>query len=268
MKSKVFRVGVFDSGIGGLTVLNACVKRLSGVRYYYYGDNLRAPYGNRGEEEIRSFLKEAFDKFLRMKTDAVVLACNTATAVGITSLRKEYPFPIIGSEPAVKPAAAAGKKILVLATETTARSARLQMLTGRFPECDFQIAACPYLAGAIERHFTMGEPLLVSAHLPDGKFDGVVLGCTHYSFFAREISSYYSAPVFDGAEGTAKRLEQVLFSIGLGRTDHFSPPQIFRVESHKMLKNNHDIPIKFVGNCKNINQNVYFQTFVSKKIAN
>ena len=247
MKKRRFRVGVFDSGIGGLTVLHACVARVPYAKYYYYGDNKRAPYGNRSEEEICSFTKEALDRFVKIGVDAVVLACNTATACAMGELRREYSFPIIGMEPAVKPAAKSCKRVLVLATERTANSARMHMLLERFPECDFTLTACPHLAGAIEKYYTEGENFLLSAHLPEGSFDGVVLGCSHYSFFARQISKRYACPVFDGNQGVAKRLEHILGLMEPGSADHL-------LEGKKT--------VKFIGTSRKINKSVYFRTNV------
>lgn len=247
MKKRAFRVGVFDSGIGGLTTLRACAARVGGAKFYYLGDNKRAPYGNRSEEEIHAFTREALSRFLQLDVDAAVVACNTATAAAVGELRREFPFPVIGMEPAVKPAALTCKKVLVLSTRRTAESARMHMLLERFPECEFTLTACPYLAGAIEKYYTEGENFLLSAHLPKGKFDGVVLGCSHYSFFAREISEHYSCPVFDGNEGVAKRLEHVLNTIGAGSAAH-------------LLKGK--AAIKFIGNSRKINKSVYFRTNV------
>ena len=261
MKKRTVRVGIFDSGIGGLNVLSACANRLPDVQYYYYGDNQRAPYGNRGEEEIVSFTRQALDYFVKIKADAVVLACNTATAVAAGELRREYAFPIIGMEPAVKPAAKTCKKVLVLATARTVESARMQMLLKRFPECDFTVAACPRLAGAIENYFTKGENFLLSAHLPEGRFDGVVLGCSHYSFFARQISDRYACPVFDGTEGVAKRLESLLFGADSGTADHLLSTQ----NQNKCFSFSRKKRVKFVGKSRKINYSVYFRTFVLEK---
>ena len=260
MKKRAFRVGIFDSGIGGLTVLAACAARVPYARYYYYGDNARAPYGGRSEEEILSFTREACDFFLKHKVDAVVLACNTATACALGEIRREYPFPVIGMEPAVKPAAEC-KKVLVLATERTAESARMKMLLSRFPNCDFTLHACLHLAGAIEKYYTEGEPFLLSAHLPEGNFDGVVLGCSHYSYFASEIAARYHAKVFDGGEGVAKRLEFVLNSLAAGNSAHPISEQKANVcFSFRARKR-----IFFVGNSRELNKKVYFRTFVLDK---
>lgn len=265
MGKKRFRVGVFDSGFGGLTVLKECVRLVPDAKYIYFGDNQRAPYGNRSEEEILSFAREALDKFRRMRADAVVIACNTVTAVCIDVLRREYPFPVIGTEPAVKSAANAGGASLVLATTRTANSARLRMLTERFSGCSFKIAPCPYLAEAIERHFAEGESFLLSAHLPEGKFDSVVLGCTHYAFFAEEISAFYRAPVFDGAIGVAKRLGQVLGMLRIGMNDHYLTTKKTNKSLRKNRSNQGANRVKFVGKSKNLNKKIFFQTFVLEK---
>ena len=259
MKKRI-RVGVFDSGIGGLTVLSECIRRAPYAEYYYLGDNRRAPYGNRSEEEVLAFTREALLTLKKKKADAVVIACNTATAIAADAMRKEFTFPVVGVEPAVKPAACL-KSVLVLATERTVNSARVKMLLSRFPDCEFHLFACRELAGSVEKYFTEGEPFLLSAHLPKGKYDGVVLGCTHYSFFAKQISEFYSAPVYDGNEGVAKKLVQILGSQMLGKTAHSmttqNPNNCFSFSAKK--------GVKFLGKCRKINKTIFLQTFVLEK---
>ena len=264
MKKRALKVGIFDSGIGGLSVLDACKKLLPEVKFYYYGDNHRAPYGNRSEEEILCFTREAFDCFLKLKVDAAVIACNTATACAVDELRRAYPFPVVGMEPAVKPAAQACKRVLVLTTKATAQSARMQMLMGRFPNCEFTLWPCQHLALAIEKFVTVGENFLLSAHLPEGKFDGVVLGCTHYSIFAHEIAAFYSAPVFDGNQGTAKRLKSVLKLDTLGTAAHCNVKKLNQ-NTNNCLNFYGRNRIKFIGKSRKINKNAYFRTFVLSK---
>lgn len=255
--SKRYRVGIFDSGIGGLTVLYECIRRAPQVKYYYFGDNARAPYGSRSPEEIAAFVREALIRFQKMRVDAVVLACNTATAVAARRMREEFAFPIIGMEPAVKPAGKVCRKVLVLATPRTAESVRLKSLTESFPDCVFKIFPAADLAAAIERFYSSGREFELGAHLPRGSFDGVVLGCTHYVFCRDEIARFYKAPVFDGNEGTAKRLFSLLNLSDIGTDDHLISRRILI----KTLKKQ----TKFVGSNKNINKNVFFRTFVSKK---
>jgi len=264
MKKKI-TVGIFDSGIGGLTVLKECAEHLSGVTFLYYGDNLHAPYGSKNAEEILYLTREAVKRFARRGTDAVVLACNTATAVAVDELRREFSFPIIGTEPAVKPAAEHGGNVLVLATPRTVQSVRLRMLTGRFPDCHIRVYPAAHLAEAVERHFIYGEPLYLKAHLPEGRYDAVVLGCTHFVYLKKEISQYYSAPVFDGGEGTAKRLANVLKLPFSGTADHQlgekNPNNCFTLKRRNFPQNR----VKFIGKCRKINKLIYFRTFVSEK---
>ncbi len=256
-------VGIFDSGIGGLTVLRACARLLPGVRFYYFGDNRHAPYGNRPPGEIFRFVRSALGRFGRLGVDAAVLACNTATAVCAERLRGEFPFPVVGTEPAVRLAAARCKNALVLCTPRTAASGRLRALIGESEGCRFTVCPCPGLAAAVER----SDPgdIDLSLHLPQGEFDGVVLGCTHYSFLRREISAFYGAPVFDGNEGVARRLAAVLGEEGrrkAGFSDHFrkelNKTSSAAFDREKMTESN----IIFIGSNKNRNKKRYEQTFI------
>lgn len=255
------RVGVFDSGIGGLTVLRDCVRIAPECDYLYFGDNEHAPYGSRSSVEITSFVRAAIDLFCGEGADAVVLACNTATAVCAEEMRREFKIPIIGMEPAVKSAGKVCKHALVLATPRTAESRRLKVLIERSPECRFTVCAADGLAGAIECHFTKNQPLTLFDHLPRGEFDGVVLGCTHYIFFREEISRFYGVPVFDGNVGTAKRLFSVLSdgakSKNLGTADHLQPPYKANNCLTKIRKKGGFGEIFFLGNGRNLNKSVY-----------
>ena len=207
---KKYLVGVFDSGIGGLTVLSECARRLPDCDYLYFGDNAHAPYGSRSPEEITSLVRTALRVFDAYGADAAVLACNTATAVCARAMREEFSFPVVGTEPAVKPAAFRCAQALVLATPRTVRSERLRRLVGNFPQCSFTLFAPVGLAGAIEQAEGQAGAIDLKEHLPRGKYDGVVLGCTHYIYLRKEISAFYRAPVFDGNRGTAERLAAVL----------------------------------------------------------
>ena len=206
-------IGFFDSGVGGLSILRACEDVLWGYPVYYYGDNANAPYGNRPIYETRAYVREAFDFFKRMDAVAVVIACNTVTALLIDELRSEYAFPIVGVEPAILPAAKEGKRLLVVATKATASSLRLQKLIDRaraaYPDVEITVFGSEKLAGLVESGFAGGASEL-SAYLPAENPDCVVLGCTHYSFLSERIGEYYGAKVFDGNEGVAQRLSIVL----------------------------------------------------------
>lgn len=223
-------VGFFDSGVGGLSVLAGCQDVLGCLPVYYYGDNARAPYGNRTNIELRAYVREAFSMFEKLRVRAVVVACNTVTALLLDELRRRYEFPIIGIEPAVKPAAKLGGRVLVLATKATCESERLQgllkQMKEKYPNVEFFIHPCLSLAGKIEQEYLQVAVRQSGAgcvamdrmgwewELPSVEVDAVVLGCTHYSLIKKEIANFYSVPVFDGNEGVKKQLEKVLTSGG------------------------------------------------------
>ena len=206
-------VAFFDSGIGGLTVFAECRKRLKNLTFYYYGDNLRAPYGNLPFEQIYAYVDEAFQTFEKLQVKAAVIACNTATAVCIERLRKKYSFPILGAEPAILPAAKRGGKVLILSTCATAKSERFLRLCERakqaYPNAELVLAPCPNLAETIERN-VLETSFLYHSFLPKETPSAVVLGCTHYIYIKNQIQAFYHCPVFDGNEGIANRLFSIL----------------------------------------------------------
>ena len=206
-------IAFFDSGIGGLTVLDACRKRLPDELFYYYGDNAYAPYGNRSEKEIIKRVNKAMRMFSRLKVKAVVLACNTVTAVCIDKLREKYSFPIIGTEPAVELGAKYGGEVFVLATKATYQSQRFQNLCKRvsekYPNANLRAFACEQLAGVIEKNISTKD-FDYKPYLPEGNPNAVVLGCTHYVWIKNQIEKKYGCVVVDGSEGIARRLETVI----------------------------------------------------------
>lgn len=215
-------VGVFDSGAGGVSVLGAMLRRMPSERFVYFGDSAYTPYGGRPLGWIRGRCETIVDGFVESHdVKAVVVACNTATAAAVDGLRATYDqdiLPIIGIEPAVKPASLAFPKgrVLVMATETTLALDRFHMLVDRWENvAEIVPVPCPGLADRIE---------LGNLAAPDvremignfvepwiGRCDAVVLGCTHYPFVAGTIQDVLGGvPTFDGAEGTARRLDNVL----------------------------------------------------------
>ena len=121
-------IAFFDSGIGGLTLLKECAQQLAGESFLYFGDNANAPYGNKSPEEIERLTLTAFGYLSRFPLKAAVLACNTVTAECAAALRARCPFPVLGVEPALKPAAKACKNVLVLATRATLSSKKFRAL--------------------------------------------------------------------------------------------------------------------------------------------
>ncbi len=196
----------FDSGIGGLNLLYECVCKLPYVDFVYFADNYNMPYGILPAEEILKRTSNIFSRISELNPVAAVLACNTVTARCAEVLRQKYEFPIIGIQPAIKPAASAKGKTIVLATPSTAKSEALISLVERFGNNDTEIIPCAELAGYIENNiFNLQEDVIYSL-LPDVKAENVVLGCTHYGFIKNLIEKRYNCRVFDGVEGTSKRL--------------------------------------------------------------
>lgn len=203
-------VGVFDSGIGGMTLLSECIKRLPFLNYYYFGDNAHAPYGNKSREELLTLSRRAFDEFARLKVSAVVLACNTVTTECVSALRQEYSFPIVGTEPALRSASQC-KRLLVLATAATLHSQKYRRLMQE-RQGDTVGFTPTNLVAEIEKNAPNFENVGIADHFYKIPCDGVVLGCTHYIYIKEAIQSFFGAPTFDGNYGTAKQLQKTLFS--------------------------------------------------------
>ena len=199
-------IGILDSGVGGLGVLGEALRLFSGARFYYYADRDHAPYGSKREEEVTFCVCSGLKVLENCGVCAAALACNTATAVCVEEMRRRFAFPVVGTEPAIRPAARAGcQNVLVLVTPRTRDTARFRALLAR-EAGNFTVFSPPRLATAVEGYAAGGPFPTRSDHLPKGSFDGVVLGCTHYTLLREDISRFYSAPVFDGNGGTARRL--------------------------------------------------------------
>ena len=216
-------IAVFDSGVGGISVLKHLKALLPNERYLYFGDCANAPYGSRTTEEVRALTLAAAEKLVAENhIKALVVACNTATAAAIGTLREKYPqLVIIGIEPALKLAADAfpGGRIGVMATEVTLREEKFDTLMHRFDaNCTVKKIPAPGLVELIEAgkaDSRDAEQLLKSVLAPYlGTLDALVLGCTHYPFAAKAITRVLGKEVslLDGGEGTARetkrRLEQ------------------------------------------------------------
>lgn len=217
-------IGVFDSGVGGISVLKALVDELPGEEFRYFGDSANAPYGSRTEAEVLDLSTRAVENMLADGAKAVVIACNTATSVAARSLREAHPnVPIVGIEPALKPAALAAPhgRVLVMATPITLRLDKYHELAATYGgTCEVISVPCPALAGRIEQG-RLDDPDLVEmidgyVGAYRGTVDGVVLGCTHYPFVREQIRQVLGdVPFFDGGPGTARQLRHRLEEQGL-----------------------------------------------------
>lgn len=215
-------IGVFDSGVGGISVLKALVRELPYENFLYFGDSANAPYGEKTTEEIQTLSMNIADRFVKEGVKAIVIACNTATSAAAPLIREKYQsvMPVIGEEPALKPAAEADRnrddKILVMATPATLKLEKFQKLEKRLEhEAEFIPVACTGLASRIEKENfdapDLKELLQRLIGLYAGKVDGVVLGCTHYPFVKKQIREVIGdVPLFDGGEGTARELHRQL----------------------------------------------------------
>jgi len=191
-------IGVFDSGVGGLSVLNALRQRLPHASLVYVGDVAYAPYGERDATEVIARCQRIVAHLVELGAQLIVVACNTATVLGITALRERWPaLRFVGVEPGVKPAVGATRtrRIAVMATPATAASARLGYLIDAFAGgVHVHIEPCPGLAAAIERGVHDAPELLAAlaplcASVRAANVDTVVLGCTHYPFVASAIQA-------------------------------------------------------------------------------
>jgi glutamate racemase len=221
-------IGVFDSGLGGISVLAEIRRRLPGEDLVYVADSAHVPYGGHTASFIVSRSLALSNFLLGEGAKAIVVACNTATAAAVPVLRARLTVPIVGMEPAVKPAAAATRSgvVGVLATVGTLRSARFAALLERFGERIRVVTEpCPGLVerverGALDDRTTRG---LVRRHLAPllaARADVVILGCTHYAFL-RPVIEEEAGPgvtVIDTGDAVARQLERRLAELSLMRS--------------------------------------------------
>ena len=220
MPKKDDYIGVFDSGVGGVSVLKELTKQLPGEKFLYFGDCANAPYGTKSTADVKALTFAAAERLFARGIKALVVACNTATAAAIDDLRAKYPDTIIiGIEPAVKVAYDhyPQGKIGVLATPVTLREEKFAHLAENFSQ--MQITPIP-LPGLVER-IEKGEdpeaflqPIL--AQYKD-KLDAVVLGCTHYPLVASTLQKLLgeSTTLLDGAAGVAQQTKRRLLTADL-----------------------------------------------------
>lgn len=221
-------IGFFDSGIGGLTVLREAMKVLPHADYLFYADTQNVPYGPKSRADVRQYIFMAIDFIVKKGVDAIVIACNTATSVAIEDLRKRYGIPIIGMEPAVKPAVEnhVDKRILVTATELTLKEDKLKKLISRL-DCEDIVDLLP-LPGLVTfaEKFEFGEqsvlPYLTDVLSPYElhNFKTVVLGCTHFIYYKDLLRRLVPVDVeiIDGNCGTVKMLVRTLKELGIPET--------------------------------------------------
>lgn len=267
-------IGVFDSGVGGLTVLREIVRRLPAESTIYLGDNTRAPYGTRPDEEVLTFSTQSVDALVERDVKAVVIACNTSTAVALPHLRRRYDLPILG---VIRPGAAAAslasrnRRVGVIATPATVRSrAYFWAIKEENPAIEVYEHATPALVPMVEAgelsgptaEATVAESLaplfgerdaageFVFPLPPSAKIDTLLLGCTHYPLLRPLIASLAGdrVAIVDSAIATASSLAELLTINALeapgttrgtaadaGRDGHEPPAEGFGDATHEQL---------------------------------
>ncbi|MDQ8738037.1 glutamate racemase [Paenibacillus sp. LHD-38] len=221
------RIGFFDSGIGGLTVLAEALRRLPDKDFLYMADTLHVPYGTKAEEDVKAYIFDTVGMMMNEGIDALVVACNTATSIAINDLRERYSLPIVGMEPAVKPAVemnrATGKRVLVFATPLTLKLPKYYALVSRvddmgivdslpLPELVHYCESLQFDKAVMNEYFLSK---LASYNLND--YGIIVLGCTHYPFYKDILKELLPShiEIVDGNVGTVKRLSALLSRYGV-----------------------------------------------------
>lgn len=209
-------IGIFDSGIGGSTVLKEIIKILPHENYIYYSDSKNNPYGDKTDEEIKELCDNIVQKLIQQNCKAIVIACNTASAKSARFLRKKYKeILIFAIEPAYKMVHdfAYDKQTLVMATKGTIESEKFNLLFNKYNNNKTDVLACIGLADIIEKgnREEIDEYLNENLIKYKNKVENVVLGCTHYPLIQEEIKKVLGdVKFFNGAESLAKHLKEVL----------------------------------------------------------
>ncbi|WP_367898650.1 glutamate racemase [Leptospira sp. WS58.C1] len=216
-KERVPKIGVMDSGMGGLSVLKELLDLPYSASFLYYGDLANAPYGEKQTSEVLELTRNVCNIFLEQEVDAILLACNTATSASASKLREELSVPVFGMEPAIKPALLAhpDEKIALLATSVTHREEKLQALKSELGAFERVVHLnCDGLASLVDQGKWEEARLLLQNILKIPQEQGIrslVLGCTHYVFLKSEIQELYpEAILHDGNQGTIRHLVRSL----------------------------------------------------------
>ena len=214
-------IGFLDSGVGGLSVMREAIKIMPNENYIYFGDSKNAPYGVKPTKEIRDLTFNVVDFLIEKGIKGLVVACNTATSAAVSELRRVYPdIPLVGIEPAIKPAVELNRsgKILIMATPMTIKQEKFNLLLNKYKEkAEIVPIPCAGLMEFIEDGILSGEEL--EEYLEEklsiydkSEISSIVLGCTHYPFVKDVIAKIVGSNVIimDGGEGTAREIKRRL----------------------------------------------------------
>lgn len=220
MNRREGHIVIFDSGVGGITVLYKALKALPKEEYLYYADVENVPYGPKSKEAVRDIILTAISGLDHIPIKGLVMACNTGTSVAINELREKYDYPIVGMEPAIKPAIEQNKpgKVLVLATELTLKEDKYQSLINDLhAEDQITEMAMPELVEAAEQ-YNFGDSKLLKAvskkfnQIEWRDYHTIVLGCTHFIYFRPMLKRLLPdhLQIIDGNQGTVNRLQSLI----------------------------------------------------------
>ncbi len=214
------KIGMFDSGMGGLVLLHKALELYPSEEYIYYADLENVPYGEKTHEQILSYAVNASRFMADEGCDAIVVACNTATSVAIEELRKTFSIPVIGVEPAVKPAVTheGHLKALVMATPVTVREAKLrELIISLDAQSDVFLLPMPELVKIAEREDFASDAAknYINRQLSGinlDEYSDLVLGCTHFNYFKDTLSEILPKhiSIIDGSDGTLHHLANLL----------------------------------------------------------
>lgn len=239
MNTREDPIGVFDSGVGGISTLGTLTKILPRERFIYYGDTLHAPYGTKTTEEVLACVRNVTGQLLDYDVKAIVIACNTATGAAAGPLRQELSIPVIGMEPALKPASMIRKdgSILVMATPLALRQEKFTRLMERYGEGAIPVP-CDGLMELVEKEDWAGAEAYLNALFSEYDMncvDAVVLGCTHYVFLKDMIRKLLPQriAITDGNEGAARQLRRVLEAAFLLRENGEGSVRFFSSDEKK-----------------------------------
>lgn len=222
-QSSLAPIGIFDSGVGGVSVLKEAIRQMPHEHFIFFGDTKNAPYGTKSREDVLRLSRRIVEMLLDKGCKAIVIACNTATSAAAASLRAEYAdLPIIGMEPALKPASLIRRDgiVLSLATPGTIAGEKYAHLYALYGEGVVSLP-CPGLMEFAERGELEGPRLNaflreLFAPYAGQNVEAVVLGCTHYVFLKNAIQTFFPrVPLIDGNEGTVRQLIRRLDALGL-----------------------------------------------------
>lgn len=250
----MLRIGLIDSGMGGLSVLKGLLNSGVCAEYYYLYDNKYHPYGTKNQNELVAIGYSNMQKMISFGVDIVIIACNTLTSRGISKLRAMFNIPIIGVEPPIKPATISCDNILLLATPATIKSDRVVEMIHNYTTKNFYFPDMSALANLIELNFDKKEVIFefLNENLQKYKnIDAIVIGCTHYNFIVPELQKLFpSAKIFSNIEGVVKRTKYIINKYNFNSANYlvtkiFTTAEELEIEKKYFLCKYLDLGIEF-----------------------